>query len=179
MIGRLYFEDIDVLVIEHMGKEISGAGFDPNVTGRNNRGVEGFDSPRVTKIVVLDLSEKTHGNATGIGIADVITARLFERIDFDATYANVITSAYLDGAPIPIIMPTERAAIQLAARTVPRVKSDAARIVRIRDTLTLDEIGVSEPMLEEVRAHPQMEIVSEPEPMSFDEQDEHELTAAT
>ena len=140
--------------------------------------MEGFDRPRVTKIVVLDLSEKTHGNATGIGIADVITARLFERIDFDATYANVITSAYLDGAPIPIIMPTERTAIQLAARTVPRVKSDEARIVRIRDTLTLGEIQVSEPMLEEVRAHPKLELVSEPQAMAFEEPAEEALETA-
>ena len=76
--GRLLFSDIDVLVIDQMGKEISGAGFDPNITGRNNRGVEGFGDPRVQKIVVLSLSEKTKGNANGMGLADVITRRLFE-----------------------------------------------------------------------------------------------------
>lgn len=169
MMGRIMFEEIDVLVIDRMGKEISGAGFDPNITGRNNRGVDGFDDPAVTKIVVLDLTEKTHGNATGIGLADVITRRLFDGIDFPATYGNVITSAYLDGALIPIIMNSEREAIQLATKTVPRVKPADARIVRIRDTLTLGEIEVSAPLLDQARAHPDMDVVGEPVPWSFDE----------
>ena len=168
LMARLYFDDIDVLIIERMGKEISGSGFDPNITGRNNRGVEGFDLPRVQKIVVLDLSDQTHGNATGMGLADVITLRLFKRIDFAYTYANVITSAYLDGALIPLVMPTEQDAIRLAVKTVPRVPSEQARIVRIRDTLTLSEIEVSEPMLEEVRANGKLEIIEEPAAMSFD-----------
>ena len=99
--GRIFFHDIDVLVIDRMGKEVSGAGFDPNITGRNNRGVEGFDDPLVNKIVVLDLTDATHGNATGLGLADVITRRLFDRIDYGATWANVITSNYLDGGHRP------------------------------------------------------------------------------
>jgi hypothetical protein len=169
MMGRLLFDKIDVLIIDRMGKEISGSGFDPNITGRNNRGVEGFDDPQVTKIVVLDLSEITHGNASGIGLADVITRRLFDQIDFAATYGNVITSAYLDGALIPIVMNSEQEAIQLATKTVPRVKSENARIVRIRDTLSLGEIHVSEPMLADVRAHPKMSVLSEPVAMAFDE----------
>ncbi len=168
--GRLCFDDIDVLVIERMGKEISGAGFDPNITGRNNRGVEGFDMPRIKKIVVLDLSEMTHGNATGMGVADVITMKLFGKIDFNATYANVITSTLLDGGLIPMIMNTEREAIQLAVKTVLRVKPQHTRIVRIRDTLTLGDILVSETMLDEARAHPQLEITGDPAPFLFDDQ---------
>ena len=155
--GRIFFHDIDVLVIDRMGKEISGAGFDPNITGRNNRGVEGFDDPVVNKIVVLDLTDTTHGNATGLGLADVITRRLFDRIDYGATWANVITSNYLDGGTVPIVMRTAREAVALGAKTALRVESGEARIVRIRDTLTLGTIMVSEPMLEEVRAHPNME----------------------
>ena len=170
LMGRLCFDDIDVLVIERMGKEVSGAGFDPNITGRNSRGVVGFDLPRVNKIVVLDLTEQTHGNATGIGAADVITLQLFKKIDFNATYANVITSAYLDAGLIPLIMNTPREAIQLAAKTVPRVKPAEARIVRIRDTLTLGEILVSEAMLEEVERHPQLELAGQPAPFLFDDQ---------
>ena len=128
----------------------------------------GFDHPQVKKIVVLDLSDKTHGNATGLGVADVITQRLFNRIDFEYTYANVITSAYLDGGLIPIVMQTEHDAIALAAKTVPRVNSQNARIVRIRDTLTLGEIEVSEALLDEVQAHAGLEILSEPFEMAFD-----------
>lgn len=170
MMGRLYFDDIDVLVIERMGKEISGAGFDPNITGRNNRGVVWDEVPRIKKIVVLDLTEQTHGNATGLGVADAITLKLFNKIDFGATYANVITSTLLDGAVIPMIMNTEQEAIQLAVKTVVRVKPEQTRILRIRDTLTLGEILVSEPMLAEVRAHARMELAGEPAPFLFDEQ---------
>ena len=165
LMARLYFEDIDVLVIDRMGKEISGAGFDPNITGRNNRGVVGFERPRVKKIVVLDLSDQTHGNACGIGVADVITQKLFNRIDIGFTYANVITSAYLDGGLIPIVMPTEKDAVRLAIKTLLRVKPQNARIVRIKDTLTLGEILVSEAMLDEVRDHGGMEIMTDPEEM--------------
>ena len=169
LMPRLYFDAIDVLVIEQMGKEISGAGFDPNITGRNSRGVTGFDTLRVEKIVVLDLSDQTHGNATGIGKADVITRRLLERIDFAVTYSNVITSAYLDDGLIPIPMQTEQDAIRLAIKTVPRVKPDDIRLVRIRDTLTLSEIEVSVALLDEVRAHSQMETIGEPAEMAFNE----------
>jgi len=157
LMPRICFDDIDVLIVEKIGKEISGAGMDPNITGRNSRGVTGFDRPRVEKIVVLDLTDQTHGNATGIGVADVITLRLLKRIDFSVTYANVIASAYLDGGYIPMIMPDDDQAIRLAVKTVPRVKPADARIVRIPDTLTLDEIEVSQALLKEVDAHPQLQ----------------------
>lgn len=154
---RLYFDEIDVVVLEQMGKEISGAGFDPNIVGRNCRGVTGFGKPHVEKIVVLDLSEQTHGNATGIGLADVITQKLFDGIDFPITYANVIASAYLDGGLIPIPMPDEDAAIALAVKTVPAVKPKDCRIVRMLDTLHVGEIQVSDSLLPLVDAHPQMQ----------------------
>ena len=167
LMGRLYFSDIDILLIDRMGKEISGAGFDPNITGRNHRGVTGFDDPNVQKIVVLDLTKMTNGNATGLGLADVITRKLYDAIDYPSTYANVITSAYLDGALIPIAMPTDQQALQLAVKTLVRVKQGQARIVRIRDTLSIDKISVSEPMLAEVKQHPDMSIIGEPEPFDF------------
>ena len=167
LMGRLYFSDIDILLIDQMGKEISGAGFDPNITGRNHRGVIGFDAPKVQKIVVLDLTKMTNGNATGLGLADVITRKLYDAIDYRSTYANVITSAYLDGALIPIAMPTDQKALQLAVKTLVRVKQNQARIVRIRDTLSIEKISVSEPMLAEVKQHPDMSIISEPEPFDF------------
>lgn len=157
LMPRIFFDDIDVLVVDKIGKEISGAGMDPNITGRNSRGVVGFDRPKVEKIVVLDLTDQTHGNATGIGVADVITRRLLERIDFSVTYSNVIASAYLDGGYIPMIMPDDDQAIRLAVKTVPRVKPADARIVRIANTLTLDEIEVSQALMDQVEAHPQLQ----------------------
>lgn len=156
---RICFDAFDVLVVEQIGKEISGAGMDPNITGRNNRGVTGFDLPRVEKIVVLDLSEKTHGNATGMGLADVITKKMFDKIDYAVTYANVITSAYLDGGLIPVVMPTEADAIRLAVKTTPRVSPADCRIVRIRDTLAMEEIEVSDALLEQVSAHPNLSLI--------------------
>jgi len=166
---RIQFSDVDVLVIEEMGKNISGAGFDPNVTGRNRRNVEWIADPLVKKIVVLGLTSESHGNATGIGGADVITMRLYRDMDVGATYANVITSMNLDGAAIPIIMNSDREAIALAVKTVVRVKPEDCRIVRIRNTLDLGEIEVSEPMLAEVKARPEnFRIISPARPFMFD-----------
>lgn len=168
LMPRLYFDRVDVLVIDQIGKEISGGGFDPNIIGRNCRGIVGFSQVEVNKLVILSLSPHTHGNATGVGLADVITRKLFNAIDLQATYTNVITSTYLDGAAIPIVMQTEKEAIQLAIRSVPRVKPRDIRMVRIKDTLSLGEIEVSEALLSEVEEHPSMDISSELRAMALD-----------
>ena len=171
MMPQLCFDDIDVLVIEEMGKDISGAGFDPNITGRNRRAVQWTAKPRVKKIAVLGLSAVTHGNATGVGGADVITLRLYKEIDVASTYANVITSMNLDGACIPVVMNSDREAIALCVRTVIRVKPEDCRIVRIRNTLRLGEIEVSQSLLEEVRRQPErFGIVDGPHEWPFDAQ---------
>jgi len=169
MMARICFDEVDVLIIEHMGKNISGSGFDPNITGRNARFIEWNMKPLVKKIVVLGLTPETHGNATGVGSADVITMRLYKDIDIAKTYTNIIASTYLDGACIPMIMNTDEDAIRLAAKTVVRTKPEDTRIVRIRNTLELVDIHVSEPLLREARARPeQFEIIGEPAPFKFD-----------
>lgn len=169
LMPQLYVEEIDVLIIDEMGKNISGAGFDPNITGRNRRLVKWNFGPLVKKIVVLGLTPETHGNATGIGSADVITMRLFRDIDVPSTYANIITSMNLDGATIPMVMNTDREAIQLAVKTVVRVKPQDCRIVRIKNTLELTRIQVSEPLLAEVRARPdRFQIAAPAMPLAFD-----------
>ena len=122
LMPRLQFDEIDVLVVEHIGKNISGSGMDPNITGRNCRFVEWNMKPLVKKIAVLGLTPETHGNATGVGAADVITMRLYKEIDIAKTYANIIASTYLDGAGIPMIMNTDEDAIRLAVKTVVRMK---------------------------------------------------------
>ena len=166
---QLYFDEIDVLIIDEMGKNISGAGFDPNITGRNRRAVKWETTPLVKKIVVLGLTRESMGNATGIGSADVISMRVWREFDVASTYANIITSANLDGAAIPMVMNTDRDAISLAVKTVVRVKPADCRIVRIKNTLHLSEIQVSEPLLELVRRHPErFEPVSDPAPFAFD-----------
>jgi hypothetical protein len=171
MMPRLCFDEIDVLIIEEMGKNISGAGFDPNITGRNRRNVQWSNKPMVKKIVVLGLTRVSHGNATGIGGADVITMRLFRDMDVSSTYANVITAGNLDGAAIPIVMNNDHDAIALAVKTVVRVKPEDCRVVRVRNTLHLSEIEVSAPMLAEVKAQPErFEIVGPTHPWTFDAQ---------
>lgn len=169
LMPRLQFSEIDVLVIDEMGKNISGAGFDPNITGRNRRAVQWKQDPLVKKIVVLGLTPESHGNATGIGGADVTTMRLYRDLDVGATYANIITSMNLDGAAIPIVMNTDRDAVSLAVKTVVRVKPENCRIVHIRNTLDLGEIQVSETMLPEIKAKPdRFQIVSPATPPAFD-----------
>jgi hypothetical protein len=169
LMPRLDFDEIDVLIIDEMGKNISGAGFDPNITGRNRRAIKWQAKPLVKKIVVLGLTRETMGNATGIGGADVVTMRVWREFDVASTYANIITSMNLDGAAIPIVMNTDREAISLAVKTVVRVKPQECRIVRIPNTLHLGEIEVSEPLLEQVRARPErFEVASQPNPFPFD-----------
>jgi len=169
LMARLQFDEIDVLVVEKIGKNISGSGMDPNITGRNCRFTEWDMKPLVKKIAILGLTPETHGNATGLGLADVITMRLYRDIDIAKTYANVITSTYLDGAGIPIIMNTDQEAIQLAVKTVVRVKPQDTRIVRVANTLEIMDIHVSEPLLPLVKANPSMfEIVGDLEAFKFD-----------
>ncbi len=166
---RICFDEVDVLIVEKIGKNISGAGMDPNITGRNNRSIEWNMKPLVKKIVVLGLTPETHGNACGLGAADVTTMRAYKDMDIAKTYANIIASTYLDGGCIPMIMNTDQEAIQLAVKTVVRVKPQDCKIVRIRTTLELVDIHVSEPLLAQVRANPgQFEIIGSPEAMKFD-----------
>ncbi|MFN0316050.1 MAG: lactate racemase domain-containing protein [Burkholderiales bacterium] len=169
MMPQLPFDNIDVLVIDEMGKNISGAGFDPNITGRNRRVIKWDPKPLVRKIVVLGLTPQSGGNATGMGGADIITMRLFKEFDVASTYANIITSMNLDGAAIPMIMNTDREAIQLAVKTLVRTKPQDARIVRIKNTLHISEIQVSEPLLAEVKAKPErLSVLTSPQPFIFD-----------
>jgi hypothetical protein len=169
LMPKLLFDKIDVLIIDEIGKDISGSGCDPNITGRNNRDIPWSGPPEVQKIVLLDLTKKTKGNATGVGVADVITMTLYKKMDVKSTYANVITATYLDGACIPIIMNTEEEAIRLAVKTLRKIRPENARIVRIENTLELTDIVVSEPMLAEVEAHPQMKALGTPSDFPFDQ----------
>ena len=137
--ARIYIEDIDVLIIDEIGKEISGAGADPNVIGSTGRAQEGFELPRVKKIVMLDLTDATKGNAAGVGSADVITSRLYRRIDFGRDLRQHRHQHYLSGRRDTIPMRTEGEAVRLAVKTLIGIEPKDARIVRIRNTLALGE----------------------------------------
>ena len=167
---RILVQGIDVLIVEEMGKDISGTGMDTNVLGRMMLpGIKEPDEPGVARIVTLALSERTHGNANGMGLADIVTRRLFAAIDFKATYANAFTSTFLNRAYVPVIMETDRQAIE-AALEVQRIANPAqARIARIRNTLDLAQIQLSESLYNEFKSHPQLEKVGGLEPMAFTE----------
>ncbi|MCB1743866.1 MAG: DUF2088 domain-containing protein [Gammaproteobacteria bacterium] len=169
-IPRFLFSGMDVLVVDQIGKDISGCGMDPNATGRPNTGLPGFDAPPIREIVVRDLTEATHGNATGISNADVTTQRLVRKMDWSATYVNIVTSGCIKGGKLPLVADTDRAAIAIALRGCPRLQPEDARIVRIHNTLELAELWASEPMRAEVEANPAMEILSEPFEARFDNQ---------
>ncbi len=137
---RLPFDPLDVLVVDVIGKDISGAGMDPNVIGMWRRN-GGAPDRHIARIVALDLSAQSHGNASGVGMADIITDTLKAKIDYAATYMNAITSNFLIGAKVPLTVPTAHEAIALACRPF---APDALRCVRIRDTAHLEYLLLSE-----------------------------------
>ncbi len=149
---RLPVDDLDILIVDEIGKNISGLGMDTNVVGRLRiRGQPEPESPRIKTIVLRDLTDESHGNAIGMGLADVITRRLFARIDFRATYENVVTSTFLERGKVPVVAETDEQAIDIALRACGLADASAARIIRIRNTLRLDELHVSAPVLAEIR----------------------------
>lgn len=171
--SRLMVQGIDLLIVEEMGKDISGTGMDTNVIGRMMLpGVAEPETPGVSRIVALDLSERTHGNANGVGLADIVTRRLFERIDFVATYANAFTSTFLNRAYIPVIMETDREAVAAVFDLLRMEDPSQARVARIRNTLDLERIQISESLVREFGSHPDLEQESDLAPMAFSDEGE-------
>lgn len=150
LMPKLPFDDIDLLIIDRIGKNISGAGMDPNITGRWVHGYSsmlsgnGGRAPRVRRLFVRDLTPETHGNGIGIGLADITTTRLVNGLDKKMTYINALTSLTPNCAKIPIHFDTDREAISMALGSLAMADLAAAKIVRIADTLTLDKLEVSE-----------------------------------
>jgi hypothetical protein len=169
----LPFDEIDLLIVDRLGKNISGSGMDPNVTGRwvngysTALGREGRPAPFIRRIFVRDLTPETHGNAIGIGLADLTTTRLVRAIDQRATYINGLTALTPNCAKIPIHFDTDREAIELVLRSLAVSDIKKTRVVRIQDTLSLVDLEVSESLLLEVKSHPGLSPVSEPSEMSF------------
>ena len=140
--------DIDLLIIDQMGKDISGVGIDTNIIGRLKIGGQAEpEKPNIKAIIVLDLTDHSHGNAIGIGLSDVITKKLYDKIDFSATYSNAVTSSFLERAKIPMVASNDKEAFEIGLRSCGYLKKGEEKIIRIKDTLHLDEIYVSEPIL--------------------------------
>jgi hypothetical protein len=150
---------LDVLLIDRMGKNLSGAGIDTNIIGRIRIfGQPEPENPDIRSIVVSDLTDESHGNAIGIGLADVITKKLFDKINFEVTNKNVATSSFLERGKIPIVAENDHAALLLALRNCGLVEEGAERIIRIKDTLHLNELYVSDVLVEELKVDPLIEV---------------------
>ena len=165
--ARIMFDQIDVLLIDRIGKDISGDGMDPNITGRYPTPYAS-GGPAVNKIVVLDLTERTHGNANGMGTADFTTRRLANKIDFNATYANGLTSTVVGPTHMPTVLDNDYDAIRAAVKTSNAFDLSKVRIVHIQDTLHLGEFYISEAMLAEAQANPAITVLGQPLSMAFD-----------
>lgn len=148
MMPCLPLEDIDVLIVDRLGKDISGSGIDPNIIGRMKiRGEPEPDSPQIKVIVVTDITEASHGNACGIGFADVTTRRLADKVDWNITYTNGVTSNFYEHIKLPVVAPTDAVALDWAIRACHDPVSPK-KIVRIKDTLHLSELYLSQPALQ-------------------------------
>jgi hypothetical protein len=168
LLPKLFFEQLEVLVIDQIGKNISGDGMDPNITGRYPTPYA-HGGPDVNKMVVLGLTHETEGNANGVGTADFTTKRLVDKMDLEATYANGLTSTVVAPTKIATTLPNDREAIQAAIKTSNILDFTKVKMVRIKNTLELSEIEVSEELLDYIEKHPNMEQISDLYELTFDE----------
>jgi len=165
--GRFKFDDLDVLVVDEIGKNISGAGLDPNIVGRNfSRNIH--DVLRLKKLFIRGLSEETHHIGIGISLADITTRRCLNSIDFSAVWANAITATVIQAGAIPMYMENDRDALMLAIRTGNGTDLQNARVVRIKNTLEITEFEVSEAILKELSGRDDIEVLSELRDIPFD-----------
>jgi hypothetical protein len=152
LLARLPFQELDLLVVEEIGKNISGVGMDTNVTGRFwMPGESDPDAAKIDKIVVLDLSEETHGNAIGIGLADLTTRRVFDKIDYPSTYVNCLTQGTCATGKVPIWLPNDRDAIDTALRVIGPVDRAKVKMMVIKNTQELEHFWISESLAEQIR----------------------------
>lgn len=163
----LPFSQLDVLIVDKIGKNISGDGMDPNITGRYPTPYAS-GGPDIAKLAVLDLTDATHGNANGMGKADVVTRRLVDKTNFPMTYCNALTSTVFEPVKMPMVMECDRDAVAAAIKTCNARDLTKARVVRIKDTLHLDDLYISEALLAEAGTNPRLTVVGEPAAMRFD-----------
>ena len=170
MMGRLWIEKADVLVVDRLGKNISGDGMDPNVSGRFVQPKYCSGGIEAEKVVILDLTDETHGNAQGIGLAEVTTRRLYNKMKLEMTYPTGGTNTFLHLMKIPMIMDNDREALQLALCCCPDAEDqNNMKMIRIPNTAHIEYIEISEGLLPQAQANPNIEILSEPYELDFDE----------
>lgn len=157
---KVLIPEIDILVVQEIGKNISGNGFDPNIIGKSYPADQLLLSgPKIHRMVLLDVTPESHGNAIGMGLFDVITRNVFDQLDLEAIYANGIAAKEIDSSKIPLIAADEREAVIVAYKVMFNTRVDELRIVKIKNTLELQEIEVSDALLPFVAGHPQLELM--------------------
>ena len=166
---HLMFEKPDVLAIDYIGKNISGPGMDPNITHTFNPNSGISTEGKAHRIIVFDLTEETHGAGDGVGNADFTTKRLYSKFDTAQTYPNLLTAGFPEPGKMPMLLDNQKLTIQAAIKTAALTDSSQVRMVRIKDTLHLGEIEISEAMLPEAKALENIEILSEPYELNFNE----------
>jgi hypothetical protein len=171
LMPSLPIQKLDVLVIDEIGKNISGTGFDPNIVGRFPTAdvVLTERDPRITRIAVLDITDTSHGNGTGLGNADFTTERVFRKFDFVETYANLLTSTVAQSGKIPMVMRHARQAVQAAIKTSLIRDLRQVRFMRIKNTLSLDHTLISENLVEEALLDSRNRVAGPAEEMRFDD----------
>lgn len=157
---QLYIKNFDVLILDEIGKNISGTGFDPNILGRffSEKSPE---VPEFDRMAILDIAPESHGGANGLGLGDYTTERVFKKFDFEQTYANSLTTKIAKTAQIPIVLKNDKQAIQACIKCCNRQDKEKITLVRIKNTLSMEEIEVSENMRYRVLNHSQMEMISD------------------
>jgi len=170
LMARLPFEKMDVLIVDEMGKNVSGTGMDTNVIGRIMFiGEREPETPKITRIAVLDLTEETHGNAIGIGLADFTTKKLLNKINYEATAINAIAANTPEKGRIPIALPTDKDAVETAINTIGAVDPESVRLVHIKNTLEMGKLDISEAFWKEAKERKDLMLVKELGPLSFDQ----------
>ncbi|MBT3359907.1 MAG: DUF2088 domain-containing protein [Rhodospirillales bacterium] len=169
IMGRIQLDDIDVLIVDEIGKDVSGGGMDPNVTGRSALGLAIENTPSIQRIIVRDLTQATAGSSMGLGMADFTTKRCAEKIDLAVTYTNALTALVLLPPKIPMICESDQAALAFALRTARLQHPDGARIVRIKNTKDLENIWVSEAYRTDLSGRDEMRISGDTKPIRFDD----------
>jgi len=167
---KLPFDEADIIIIDEMGKDISGTGFDTKVVGRIGLPLVTAEPerPKIKRIVVCDLTEGSEGNAVGVGIVDIITQRLLDKIDMEALNINTITGVCPEMGKIPLTMKNDREAIEVAIKCVGLIPKDKLKVMRIKNTARLSEVDVSQAYEAELAKRRDLEVVVGKRPMGFD-----------
>ena len=168
--ARLPFDKIDILIIDEMGKNISGTGMDTNVIGRIMfTGEKEPDRPKITRIAVLDLTDASHGNAVGIGLADFTTQNVIDKLDTKAMVTNALAAMTPEKARIPISLATDRAVVETAFETIGSVKTPDARVIHIKNTLEMGTLHVSHAFKDEIKERKDLMLLEDIGPLSFND----------